>query len=348
MKRTFSLCVLLLLFLGGCKKQTISPDKKTTLTAVGGTLPLPFYSIRFSEYPQTKVIANEYSSGAGIRSIKDKLIDLAGTDSPLTDKEIQHNDGEILHIPTCLGAVVIAFNLPGISELNMTGPLLSQIYLQKITYWDDLRIQTLNPDVRLPHLPITLIYRSDRSGTSYVFSDYLCKTSPEWNEKMGRGRALYWKSGIAVKGNIMAAGTIKNIPGAIGYIGSGHAAILELPTAAIQNAHNEFIKANKRTILASTDGLSYPDDMRIMISNSPNEGAYPLSCLSWLLVYKNQAYLNRSEEKYQSLVDFLNYMITPQTQSLAGRMSYAPLPEAIIEKAQRLIDSMEWKEEYER
>lgn len=341
----FFCCIFITFIIGSCTENPSREKKDTTLIGMGASFPYPFYNIIFTNFIKEsgiKVISNEYSSGSAIRALQDKTIDFAGIDAYITDKELSELPYEALLVPTCVGGVVITYNIPGVKNLKLTGELISDIYLQNITYWDDNAIKNINPGVELPHLPITTIYRSDGSGTSYVFSDFLSKVSPEWDLKMGKGKSLNWRSGIAVKGNIMVASTVASIKGALGYTSLEHASFLDLPSAAIQNSSGIFIKANKHSILAAAD-IDFPDDMRIMITNSNNKDAYPLSCFSWILVYKNQAYNNRSIKRFENLKSLLEYILSPDSQKVAGKITYAALPEDALKKAKKIADSMVWQ-----
>lgn len=346
MKKPLSLILFILFILQGCTNNV--PEDKT-LSGMGASFPYPFYNTLFSQYKNASgnlIINNGYSSGWGIRALLDQSVDFAGCDAILLQEELAQFDSEVLSIPVCLGAIVLAYNVSEIPQLKLNSSLISDIFLQKITNWNDPEIKKINPELNLPDLPILIIRRSDGSGTNYVFSDYLCKTNPEWEEKMGRGRSLSWHSGIAVSGNILAATTIERTRGSIGYVGQEQATVLNLPYASIQNRAGKYILPTQESILAATS-IDYPDDMRVMITDSPNENAYPLSCYSWFYVYKNQAYENRSLEKYNTLKDFLYYSISPEQQKIAGSMSYVPLPEEVVEKAKKQIESLKW-EKYER
>ena len=311
---------------------------------MGSSLPLPFYSILFTQYTQTSgntITENGLSSGSGIRSLRDKIIDFASVDAILTEQEMSEFGSEVLAIPTCLGAIVLAYNLPGVTELRLNPDIIADIFLKKIKFWNDPTIQTLNPDVRLPATDITTIHRSDGSGSSYIFTDYLCKVSPEWKEKMGKGHSIRWKSGISVGGNTVASATIKQVDGSIGYIGAEHASMLKLPTIAIRNASGKYVKATAQSIQIAAE-TDYPDGKMLSITNSPHEDAYPISCFSWFLVYKNQAYAKRGPRKSEMLKEFLFFALAPQQQKIAATMAYVPLPEEIANKARKQIESIEW------
>ncbi len=310
---------------------------------MGGTFPLPFYNIVYSNFLDltgNKIVGNAYSSGAGMRTFQDKAIDFAGTDALPSKEKFSEFEAEVLMIPTCLGAVVITYNIPGVSNLKLTGPILAEIYLKNINYWDDVAIQSINPEINLPHKLITTVHRADGSGTSYVFSDYLSKVSPKWEKEMGIGKSLNWKNGIAVKSCLKIAEVVANLEGAIGYTGWEQASVFNLPAAHIRNAQGEYINVSRESISAAAD-RDYSDDIHVMITNSPNKNAYPISCFSWFLVYKNQTY---DKQKLETLTSFLRYIIEPGTQKIAARMHYASLPQNVIDKAKVLINSMEWKE----
>jgi phosphate transport system substrate-binding protein len=345
MKKIFFISFLLLFILGGCKKYEKSGGSSISLSGMGATFPSPLYKVIFLNYTNltgNKVIANEHSSGAGIRALQDKVIDFAGTNAVLSEEKFAEFDSEVLAIPTCLGAVVITYNLPEISELKLTGEIVADIYLKNINYWDDIAIQSINPEVNLPHKPITTVHRANGSGTSFVLSDYLAQVSPEWKKEMGIGKSLNWKNGIAVGSSLKVAGAVVGTEGAIGYTSWEHTALFNLPTASIQNMQGDFISVSRESILAAAD-RDYPDGTHVMITNSPNENAYPISCFSWSLVYKNQAYANRDKQKFETLSSFLRYIIDPETQKIAAKLHYAPLPENVATKANELINSMEWQ-----
>jgi len=336
--------ILLLLTFAGCQKHEKSTNSDITLSGMIATFPRPLYNILFSNYSKStgrNVIANAYNSEASIRALQDKTVDFAGTDALPSDEEYSQFDSEILTIPACLGAIAITYNIPGISNLNLSGPVLADIYLQNIKYWDDPAIQSINSEINLPHKAITTIHRADGSGASYVFSDYLCKVSSKWKEEMGKGKSLNWKNGVAVRGCLMVAGSVAEIEGSIGYTSWEHTVLLNISIANICNSKGNYIQISKESILAAAD-RDYPDDLRVMITNSSNEKAYPISCFSWILVYKNQAYANRKVPKYEATKSLLNYIIDPENQKMAAKMQYVPLPQNVIDKAQKLVDSMEW------
>ena len=267
--------------------------------------------------------------------MKDKTVDFGASDAYLSDAELAEMPAEVLHIPTCVGAVVLAYNLPEVSDLKLDGALVADIFLGKIKTWDDARIKALNPEIALPSRGITPVYRSDGSGTTFVFSDYLSKVSNDWNKEMGAGKALKWNTGIASKGNPGVAGTIQQTVGAIGYIGSEYALALDIKSASLQNQAGNFVKANTASISAAANA-DMPDDLRVMITNSPNPDAYPISCLTWILVYKKQGYDNKTSGQVRSIHSLLDYILSSEAQSVASQVHYAPLPASVVEKAKAL------------
>jgi phosphate transport system substrate-binding protein len=337
-----SLCLLV----AGCKQQAKEKENNQSspagLTGAGATFPLPYYNVVFKNYTEKtgrKVTYGGIGSGGGIRSLKDRTVDFCASDAFLSDKELNEFPAEVVHIPTCMGAVVLAYNLPEVAALNLNGMLLSDIFLGNIVRWNDPKIKALNPDVALPDRTITPVYRSDGSGTTFVFSDYLNKASREWNEKMGAGKSLKWPAGIAAKGNPGVAGTVQQTAGAIGYIGSEYALSLQIPGAKLQNKSGNFVEATAETVSAAAN-VELPDDMRTMITDSPQPGAYPISCFTWIIVYKNQLYADRKTTDGKALIDLLDYLLSNDAQSLAADLHYSPLPEKALKNAQALLKTI--------
>lgn len=348
MKKTLIIALLAALAVS-CKQQAKNAENEATLTdlsGAGATFPLPYYNVIFKEYTaQTgaKVTYGGIGSGGGIRSLRDKTVDFGATDAFLSDEELKTMPGEIVHIPSCIGAVALAYNLPEAPELKLNGALISDIFQGNIKRWNDERIRALNPGVALPDRAITTVYRSDGSGTTYVFSDYLSKVSPDWAEKMGTGKALKWNAGIAAKGNPGVAGSIQQTAGAIGYIGSEYAFALNIPTATLQNKAGRFVTANTASISAAAN-VELPSDLRVMITDSPDESAYPISCLTWIIVYKEQDYNKRTEVQARSVVSLLDYILSPEAQATAEKVHYSPLPQAALDQARRLTGMITYKQ----
>ena len=311
------------------------------ISGAGATFPLPYYNTVFKNFGNESGINVSYGgigSGGGISSLKDGVIDFAGSDSFLTDEEMK-SMGEVIHIPTCLGAVVLAYNVEGNPNLNLTGELISEIYRGTITRWNDAKIVAINPGVTLPDKEINVVFRSDGSGTTYVFTDYLSKVSKAWSESIGYGKVVNFPVGIAAKGNTGVSGIIGNTPNSIGYISSEYAFAQRLKMASIASGDSIFIKPTVETITKSAQ-VEIPDDTRTMITNSTVEGAYPISCLTWILVFKEQNYDGRTLEKSQSLVQLLRYILSEDSQRQAELINYAPLPASLLQKAHKQIDKI--------
>lgn len=320
----------LLLLLSSCN----SDDR---LSGDGASFPKDFYEELFDRYYDVCGARVEYGgqgSGAGITSLKNMVVDFAGSDAFLSDEEMSEMPSAVIHIPTCMGAVVIGYNLPGIDSLRLTGDIVADIYMGKITYWNDPRIVAINSGVDLPEKKISPVRRSDGSGTTFVFSDYLCKVSPEWDATIGRGKSLKWPEGIgiAAKGNANVAVNIEETDGAMGYVGSEYSFSRGIPTASLQNASGHFIYPSLESISAAATG-DLPKDTRTMITNSKAEAAYPISCLTWLLIYKEQNYHNRTIGKAKSTVALMRWILSDEAQALAEVVDFAPLPQEMRDNA---------------
>lgn len=341
MKRIFKVAAFLMAGLSMLSLVSCGSKKSSGLVGAGATFPLPYYNMAFDAYKTSTGVAVNYGaqgSGTGIRSLADRLVDFAGSDAFLNDDEMKSMPA-VIHVPTCLGAAVLAYNLPGVNELRLTPQLLSDIYLGKLTMWSDPAIAAVNPDVKLPDMKIFPVYRSDGSGTTYVFSHYLSQVSEEWAKTVGAGKALKWPVGMAAKGNPGVAGNIKQTEGAIGYIGSEYAFSARIPMALMQNAAGNFVQPSTESISAAATG-NIPDDTRVMITNSASEDAYPVSCLTWILAYQEQAYDGRTIEQAKTLQDFLYWMIGQEAQAMTVKVHYAPLSADMAAKAKAQIASM--------
>jgi phosphate transport system substrate-binding protein len=319
-----------------------------TLSGAGATFPYPFYSIVFRDYmrkhPGVTINYGAIGSGGGIRSLRDKSVNFAASDAFLNEKETASMGAEVVHIPTCMGGVVLSYTLSGVDSLRLTGELIADIFMGKITRWNDPRVAAENPNIRFPDLEITPVYRSDGSGTTFVFSEYLNKVSPEWNKEMGAGKALKWKAGLAAKGNPGVASIVQLTEGAIGYVGSEYALTLQMPSAIIKNKAGNYVKATLKTISAAGE-TDLPDDMKVTLTDMPHPNAYPISMMTWLLVYRDQGYSGHSRQEAEVLVDLLNYIIGPDGQQLAEQVNYVPLPLQAIQKTQRIIDQIHFEGE---
>jgi phosphate transport system substrate-binding protein len=313
-----------------------------TITAAGATFPMPFYNLAFKKYGETSGVTFNYGgigSGGGIRSLADRVVDFGATDAYLSDREMADLPAEIVHIPTCLGAVVIAYNLPGVGELSLTPELLEKIFMGTISTWNDPAIAAVNGQAKLPDTKITVVYRSDGSGTTYIFSDYMSKISNAWQQQIGTGKSLNWPAGIGAKGNPGVAGTISQSAGTIGYIGSEYAFAQKINYALIQNSSGNFINPDVNSVSAAAR-MEIPADTRVMVTNSPDPEAYPISGFTWIILFKEQAYNNRSVNRIGESIKFLDWLLGEEGQSVAESVNYAPLPDEVSSVARQILNSI--------
>ena len=345
MKKISLFLVLVLLFVScnsNKKKSSTATDSTISLSGAGATFPLPFYNMAFEKYSKstgTKVTYGGIGSGGGIRSLKDKVVDFGASDAFLSDAEMADMSAAIVHVPTCSGAVVVAFNLQGIQEINLNPDLLVKILMGEINNWNDASLKVLNPTITFPNQAITVVYRSDGSGTTNMFTDYLNKVSPDWKSKIGSGKSVKWPVGIGAKGNPGVAGTINHTKGAIGYIGSEYAFAEKISTALLQNQAGKFIKPGIASVSAAGKG-EIPADTRVMLTNSSAVDAYPISGFTWIILYKEQNYNNRSLAQAEATLKLLDWMLNKESQDIAKKVNYAPLPDPVIEKAKAILRSV--------
>lgn len=321
---------------------------QTSLTGAGATFPYPIYSKWFDEYhklhPEVEINYQSIGSGGGIRQVTEGTVDFGASDGPMKDEELntfkqKHNGVGVLHFPTVLGAVVPTYNIPGVSsELHFTAEILADIFLGKITKWNDPLIAKENPGVKLPADDIVVVHRSDGSGTTYIWVDYLAKVSADWKSKVGVGTSVNWPVGLGGKGNEGVSGLVKQTPGALGYVELIYAVQNKLPYGAVKNAAGNFVKADLKSVTEAAAGAAdkMPADFRVSITNAPGAGAYPISSFTWLLIP------GKIEDpvKKKTIVGFLKWMQT-DGQKLAEGLSYAPLPEAVIKLEAKAIDTIE-------
>lgn len=313
-----------------------------SLQGAGATFPNPLYQKWLSEYgrlhPNVKIDYQSIGSGGGIKQLKDQTVDFGASDSPMKDEDLESAPGEVLHIPTVLGAVVITYNLQGLSApLRFSPEVIADIFLGKFKKWNDPKIAADNPGVTLPTSDITVVHRSDGSGTSAVFTDYLSKVSAEWKDKVGSGTSPSWPTGIGGKGNEGVTGQVKNTPNTIGYVELAYAVQNKLPVAHIKNASGNYIEPSIDTVTAaaSASAANTPDDLRVSITNAAGPQAYPISSYTYILVYKNQ----KDSAKGKVLVDFLWWGIH-DGETYAKDLLYSPLPADIVKRAEAKINSI--------
>jgi phosphate transport system substrate-binding protein len=310
----------------------------TTLNGAGATFPYPMYSKWFSDYnklhPDVQINYQSIGSGGGIRQVQAGTVEFGASDGPMTDEQLGQAKVKILHIPTVLGAVVPAYNVPGVTgEIKFTPDVLANIFLGKITAWNDPAIAKANPGVNFPNQPIIVLHRSDGSGTSYIFTDYLSKVSKEWESQVGKGTSVKWPTGLGGKGNEGVAGQIRQLTGSIGYVELIYAVQNKIPYGLIKNAAGNFIKASLESVTeAAASVKNMPADFRVSITNAPGKDAYPISSFTWLLIpvqAKNPA-------NGKMLADFLTWMVN-DGQKTTKDLTYAPLPDSVAEKVKAAI-----------
>ena len=344
MKKMFLSAMVLMLALamvscGG--KATGDGREAQELSGAGATFPLPFYNVVFEQFSLLNGDAVAYGgigSGGGVRNLRDKIVDFAGSDAFLTDKEMADMP-EVLHVPTCMGAVVLAYNLEGVGELNLSGEVIADIFAGNIKMWNDERLAALNPNAQLPAEAIIPVFRSDGSGTTFVFTDYLTKASPMWKEKFGAGKSVNFPSGQAAKGNPGVAGVIKQTRNSIGYVGSEYAFAQKIAYAKVQNLQGEFVEPASASISAAASG-EIPADTRCSITNSDAVGAYPISTFTWMIVYKEQNYSDRSREQAIATLDLLKYILSDEAQGITSEVHYAPLPKKAREQSMKNLHTV--------
>ena len=320
-----------------------SSGESVELTGAGATFPLPFYNMTFEGYSATyadRVSYGGIGSGGGVRNLKDGIVDFAGSDAFLSDKEMTEMPA-VVHIPTCMGAVVLAYNLPDVVKLNLSGEVTADIYAGKITDWNDARLQELNPDVKLPAKKIILAFRSDGSGTTFVFTDYLSKVSENWKNTYGAGKTVDFPVGQAAKGNPGVAGIIAQTPYSLGYIGSEYAFAQKIPCASVINAQGEAVLPDTKSISAAAGEI--PQDTRCSITNADAPGAYPISCFTWLLIYKEQDYSSRSKAQAKATLELMKYILSDSIQQTTEAVHYAPLPKKAVELSLNNLKEVTYK-----
>jgi len=315
---------------------------ETKLNGAGATFPNPIYSKWFDEYhkqhPDVEINYQSKGSGAGIRQLTEGTVDFGASDGPMTDEQLKAAQDKrgtpILHIPTVLGAVVPAYNLPDVkTEIKFSGELLADIFLGKVTKWSDPAFAKDNPGVKFPDKPIVVVHRADGSGTTYIFSDYLSKVSQEWKDKVGKGTALQWPTGLGQQGNEAVANMVRQMDGGIGYVELIYALQNSIAFGPVKNAAGKYVKASlESTTAAAASVKEMPDDFRVSITNAPGEKAYPIASFTWLLI---PAKWNDST-KVKAMVDYLNWMID-SGEKMTESLYYAPLPKSVAAKVKAKI-----------
>jgi phosphate transport system substrate-binding protein len=307
-------------------------QQKMRINGAGATFPNPIYSKWFSEYnklhPDVEVNYQSIGSGGGVQQITKQTVFFGASDGPMTQEQLLAAPGKIMHFPTVLGAVVPVYNLPSVTaELKFSGPLLADIFLGKITKWNDAAIAKLNPGVTLPATDITVTHRADGSGTTYIWVDYLSKVSPEWKSKVGVASSVNWPTGVGGRGNEGVASTVKQTPGALGYVELIYALQTKIAYGSVVNAAGETVKASVQSVTAAAAEAvkAMPADFRVSITNAPGKGVYPISSFTWILLYENA----KDKAQAKTMVDFMKWALT-DGQKFAPDLGYAPLPETVV------------------
>jgi len=306
---------------------------QTTLNGAGATFPYPMYSKWFSEYhklhPDIQINYQSIGSGGGIRQVLAGTVDFGASDGPMTNEQLAETKTKILHVPTVLGAVVPAYNVPGVTtEIKFTPEALAGIFLGRVTSWNDPGLTGANPGVNLPNQPIIVIHRSDGSGTTFIFTDYLSKVSPDWQSQVGKNTSVKWPVGLGGKGNEGVAGMIRQMQGAIGYIELIYAVQNKIPYGVVRNAAGNFVKASLDSVTAAAASVkNMPADFRVSIANAPGKDAYPIASFTWLLIPAQ----SKDPAKGKIIADFLSWMVD-DGQKMTTELTYAPLPENVAAK----------------
>jgi len=335
---------ILALSLVGCGAQTPAGQQKdasVNLTGAGSTFVYPLLNKQIEEYrkknPNITINYQGVGSGAGIKQVSEQTIDFGGTDGPMTDDQLKGTKGgKILHIPLTLGAEAVVYNIPNGPKNLKIGPMaLADIFLGKVTNWNDTRIAADNPGVSLPDLKIMVAHRSDGSGTTYIFSDYLSSISPDWLSKVGKGTSLNWPVGVGGKGNAGVAGAVQQTPGSIGYVELAYAVQNKLAFAMMQNKEGKWLPPSLQGASAAAAAAKIPDDMRVSIVNAPGADAYPIAGFSWALIYQDQM----DKVKGTVLVNFINWAIH-DGQNLSEELLYAKLPATLVTREETMLKTI--------
>ena len=328
-RRTFTFTITALL---GLALGTGLAAQKIQINGAGATFPYPIYSKWFSEYnklhPNVEINYQSIGSGGGIRQLTNQTVFFGATDGPMTKDQMLAAPGPILHLPTVLGAVVPIYNLPDVSTaLKFTGPVLADLFLGKITRWNDAAIAKINPGVTLPNLPVTVVHRSEGSGTTYIFMDYLAKVSPEWKTKVGVANSVSWPVGLGASGNEGVSGMTKQTPGALGYVELTYAMQNKIAYGPVQNMEGTFVNASIASVTAAAASAAkvMPADFRVSIVNAQGKDAYPISSFTWMLFYENP----KNKAMSKTMVEFMKWALA-DGQKMAEPLGYAPLPAAVV------------------
>jgi phosphate transport system substrate-binding protein len=349
MRRTSLLAIPILLAAACAPKEPSNPKDTTaatgeiTINGAGATFPYPLYSKWFDEYhkahPNVRVNYQSIGSGGGIKQLSAGTVFFGASDGPMNDEQLRAAPGAILHLPTVLGAVVPIYNIPNVTTpLHFSGATLADIYLGKITKWNDARLARENAGVALPATDIAVVHRSDGSGTTYIWCDFLSKVAPEYKQRVGVATSVSWPAGVGAKGNEGVSGLVRQTPGAIGYVELIYALQNNIPFGAVQNKAGEFVTASLASVTAaaSSASVNMPADFRVSITNAEGAGVYPIASFTWILLYEKP----QDRERARILVDFMKWALT-DGQSLAAPLHYAPLPKAVVDSELQAVGKIQ-------
>jgi phosphate transport system substrate-binding protein len=332
-----------LAFFLGLTTLSVQAGAQVSLTGAGATFPNPIYTKWFDAYNKKTGVQINYQSigsGGGIRQFTEGTVDFGASDGPMNDEQMQAVGGRVLHVPTVLGAVVLTYNLPGVEKtrLKFDGSTIASIYLGKITKWNHPAIAALNPGVKLPDADIIVVHRSDGSGTSYIFTDFLARISPEWKQNVGKATSVNWPAGLGGKGNEGVTQQVKQTEGSLGYVELIYALSNGLPYADVKNATGNFVEPSLASVTAAAGAAKFEKntDFRVSITNPPGAEAYPISSFTWLLIRPDM----KDETKAKTMKNFLAWMLTPEAQRMAEELKYAPLPAAVVALVQERLGAL--------
>ncbi|HEY2084332.1 MAG TPA: phosphate ABC transporter substrate-binding protein PstS [Verrucomicrobiae bacterium] len=340
-KKIARLTTCAVLLLAACSKQApvVTVAQAQLINGAGSSFDNPAFMMWKEAYskkvPGVQINYQSVGSGAGIKQLVSQTVNFGASDAPMTDEAMKSAPGKIIHVPVVAGAVAITYNLPGSPKLKFDDATLAGIYLGEITKWNDAKIAALNPDAKLPDTSIIVVHRSDGSGTTFIFTDYLSVVSPDWKSKVGKSTSVNWPTGVGGKGSEGVSGQVKQLPGAIGYVELAYAEQNKLPVAELKNAAGKFVAPSPESVSKAMSTATIPDDFRFSMVNAPGDESYPISGASWVLLYQKQA----DATKGKALVDFLKWCVT-EGQKESPQLDYAPLPESVQQREMKLLDTV--------
>ena len=335
-----SFVVFLSVALAACQSnesKTTPASGSLTINGAGATFPYPIYSKWFDEYqkshPDVRINYQSIGSGGGIKQLTAQTVFFGASDGPMTDAQLQAAPGAILHFPTVLGGVVPVYNVEGVTQpLRFSGALLADIYLGKVAKWNHPAIAQLNPGVKLPAADIAVVHRSDGSGTTYIFCDFLSKVSPDFKQKVGVATSVNWPAGVGAKGNEGISGLVRQTPGTIGYVELVYALQNKMPYGSVQNKAGKFVTASLQSVTAAATGVTIPDDFRVSITNPDGADAYPIASFTWMLLYQHPS----DHRRGSAILEFLKWALN-DGQKFAPSLGYAPLPQPVVAKEMQAL-----------